>query len=58
MKEAAVRTSWATPPHVGLIAAMPTDDLLMVYDDGAEGVCEMVQGLRAYPPGLARTWNA
>ena len=29
--------------HVGLIAAMPTDDLLMVYDDGAEGVCEMVQ---------------
>ena len=29
--------------HVGLIAAMPTDDLLMVYDDGAEGVCETVQ---------------
>ena len=22
---------------------MPTDDLLMVYDDGAEGVCEMLQ---------------
>ena len=43
MKEAAVGTSWAMTAHVGLIAAMPTDDLLMVYDDGAEGVCEMLQ---------------
>ena len=58
MKEAAVGTSWAMTAHVGLIAAMPTDDLLMVYDDGAEGVCEMLQACVAYHPGLARSSNA
>ena len=43
MKEAAVGTSWAMTAHVGLVAAMPTDDLLMVYDDGAESVFETQQ---------------
>ena len=58
MKVTAAGTLWVRPEHVGSMATTTTDDILMVYGDGAEGVFRDAADLRAYLPGLARTLNA
>ena len=40
MKVTAAGTLWVRPEHVGSMATTTTDDILMVYGDGAEGVFE------------------
>ena len=56
VKVTAAGTLWVRPVHVGSIATTTTDDILMVYGDGAEGISENHHSdLRAYLPGLART---
>ena len=43
MKVTAAGTLWVRPEHVGSMATTTTDDILMVYGDGAEGVFETQQ---------------
>ena len=43
VKVTAAGTLWVRPAHVGLMATTTTDDILMVYGDGAEGVFETQQ---------------
>ena len=43
MKERAVWALWVMAAHVGSMATSTTDDILMVYGDGAEGVFETQQ---------------
>ena len=40
VKVTAAGTLWVRPEHVGSMATTTTDDILMVYGDGAEGVFE------------------
>ena len=39
----AAGTLWVRPEHVGSMATTTTDDILMVYGDGAEGVVRVVR---------------
>ena len=43
MKVTAAGTLWVRPEHVGSMATTTTDNILMVYGDGAEGVFETQQ---------------
>ena len=43
VKVTAAGTLWVRPEHVGSMATTTTDDILMVYGDGAEGVFETQQ---------------
>ena len=43
MKVTAAGTLWVKPAHFGSMATTTTDDILMVYGDGAEGVFETQQ---------------
>ena len=43
MKVTAAGTLWVRAEHVSSMATTTTDDILMVYGDGAEGVFETQQ---------------
>ena len=58
VKVTAAGTLWVRPEHVGSMATTTTDDILMVYGDGADRRLRDAADLCVEPAGLARSWNA